>query len=80
MHSVILVQVVHRARKIVGWDVNVTWGSNSRPLEPNYLDIDGAKFHRRTDWKARFTLESGLAKTIDYWRQNLEAPKRAIIE
>ena len=46
--------------------------------EVQRLVCDYSKAHKLTGWKPRYTLEEGLEKTIDWFRENLNIYKEGI--
>ncbi len=71
--AVSLGEVVELIKKLTGReDLEVEWGLNPRPLDPNHLDVDGSKFRRRLGWIAKYSLVEGLKKTISYWKAKLK--------
>lgn len=59
---------------LMNWNGTVNW--NTRPRRPGeifYLNSSEAKATAMLGWQPKHTLIEGLEKTIDIWRENLEA-------
>ncbi len=66
-----LEEVVARLRKLAGFKGKIGWGTDPRPVDPNFLDIDPAKIGSRLGWQAEVPLQEGLARQVEYWREKL---------
>jgi len=63
--------------------VNLKIKVDSKRIRPEKSEVqrlvcDYSKAHNLTGWKPRYTLEEGLEKTIDWFRENLNLYKEGI--
>ena len=59
--------------KLTGFKGEIMWNSTpKRPLDARILIGDNSKARKLLGWKPKYTLESGLKKTIAYWRSKAE--------
>jgi nucleoside-diphosphate-sugar epimerase len=64
--------LVATALKLSGSDLEPIWGSAApRPNEPTSWVADMTKAERLLNWKPAFSLEAGLAETLDWARRSL---------
>lgn len=66
-------EVVQLIKKLVGFEGEIESGTiPRRPLDIDVLVGSYEKAERVLGWKPQYTLEEGLKKTIDFWRNNLK--------
>jgi len=53
-------------------DLKAEWNINSRTQEINRLAGDSAKARKEFDWAPTVSLEDGLKRTIDWWKNHPE--------
>ncbi len=46
-----------------------------RPVVEDFLSLDASKAKKKLGWKPKYSLDEGLSKTVEYWRQMLEGEK-----
>ncbi len=65
--------LVERLRAATGFDGEVVWDTiPKRPLDINVLIGSCAKAQETLGWTPRITLADGLARTVEYWRTQLD--------
>jgi len=65
-------QLVGLIAEIIGFRGEIEWNTiPARPLDIMELIGDYSKAKNTLGWEPEYTLEEGLEKTIDYWRQKL---------
>jgi len=69
-------EVVSLIGKLTGFQGEIVWGVKPRPYDPPSICPSGNKIMRKIGWKAKYTLEEGLKKTIAYWRGILKLNPR----
>lgn len=65
-------EVFEIIKKLTGWNGNAVWGVYIRPRESKEMGVYAKKAYERLGWIAEYTLESGLKKAIEEWREVLE--------
>lgn len=66
-------ELVEIIGKMIGFTGKVSWGRISkRQFEIKNLTIDAEKIERIVGWSPKYSLEEGLSKTIDWWREYLD--------
>jgi len=66
-------QLVEIIGEMVGFEGNVSWNRISkRPFEIHKLIIDIEKIKELLNWSPRYSLEDGLKKTINCWKEYLD--------
>ena len=66
-------EIVQMIQKISNCKSNVEWGTvakQARYIEPSRWEADMSKTKRVLQWEPKNTIESGLAKTIEWFRKN----------
>jgi dTDP-glucose 4,6-dehydratase len=65
-------QLVDLISELVGFKGKVIWNTiPARPLDIKILVGDYSKAKRLLGWEPKFTLEEGLKRTIDFWKDKL---------
>ena len=65
-------ELVYLIKKLIGFKGEIEWGTKpKRPLDIDVLIGSSEKAERVLGWRPQYTLEEGLAKTIDFWRNKL---------
>lgn len=65
-------QLVELIKEITGCEGEVIWNAiPKRPLDIAVLIGDHSKAKKLLGWEPKFTLEEGLKRTVDFWRNNL---------
>lgn len=62
-------EVVETCRRLLGWKGEVFYGVNPRPNEALRLEIDASKAQRLLGWKAEVSLDEGLRRTVQMWKE-----------
>lgn len=58
--------------ELIGFKGNINWNSTpKRPLDATALVCDTEEAKMILNWKAEYTLEEGLKKTIAYWKNSI---------
>jgi len=66
--------IIETLARISGGGNLVDYGARpSNLVDPPYIVADNTKL-KQTGWKPKYTLDTGLAQTIDWWRKELAAP------
>jgi dTDP-glucose 4,6-dehydratase len=66
-------ELVEIIGKMVDFKGEVKWCQRSlRPFEIKKLIVDTEKIRRLLGWSPRYTLEEGLKRTIEWWRNYLD--------
>ena len=65
------------AEKLNGRDLIRFGAIEANMAEPHLLLGDAGRLINEVGFKAKFDLDSGLAKTISWWKENLAGLKRA---
>jgi nucleoside-diphosphate-sugar epimerase len=64
-----LVELIH---KMIGYKGEVEWNTISyRPCEIWRIEVDPSKIKHVLGWKAKYSLEEGLEKTIGIWKNKI---------
>ena len=65
--------MVYLVKKLVGFDGEIVSGTiPKRPLDIDVLIGSYGKAEKVLGWKPQYTLEEGLKKTVDFWRNHLK--------
>ena len=65
--------LVHEAGRQIGASDLVRLGARAaRPDDPPLVAADVSRLTKELGWRPRFNLETGLADTIDWWRNHLQ--------
>ena len=56
---------------MLGWQGSIQWGIYTRPADIARLEGDYSKARRTLGWQPKYSLEDGLEKTIQEWREVL---------
>ena len=66
-------EMVHLVKKLIGFDGEIVFGTiPKRPLDIDVLIGSYEKAEKVLGWNPQYTLEEGLKKTIDFWRNHLK--------
>ena len=66
-------ELVEKIKGMTDSKSNVIWNSISkRPFEIKKLVLDIEKIKRLLNWSPRYSLEAGLERTINWWRESLD--------
>ncbi len=66
-------ELVDQIASLVDFDGEIIWGTiPARPLDVKKLVGSYEKAKRVLGWKPKYTLEEGLKKTVDFWKNKLE--------
>ena len=76
-------ETVNIVSKLIDDDINIKTKIESKRVRPEKSEVqrlvcDYSKAHKLAGWKPRYTLEEGLEKTIDWFRENLNIYKEGI--
>ena len=76
-------ETVSIINKLINNNINIKTKIVSKRVRPEKSEVqrlicDNSKAHKLTGWKPRYTLEEGLEKTIDWFRENLNIYKEGI--
>lgn len=67
-------QLVGIIQEMIGFKSEITWNSISkRPFEIDKLVMDTEKIKELLNWYPKYSLETGLEKTINWWKEYLRA-------
>lgn len=69
-------EVVKTCTRLLNWKGEVVYGVNPRPNEALTLVLDASKAQRMLGWKAEVSLEDGLRRTCEFWKQKMDNPKK----
>ena len=58
-------------KRLTGWEGKVFWGVYTRPNESQRIVVNPKKAKRILGWYPQYTLEEGLRKAIEEWKQVL---------
>lgn len=64
-------EVFEAVRRLTGWEGRVIWHVYARPSESQVLVINPKKANEVLGWKAKYSLEEGLKRAIEEWREVL---------
>jgi dTDP-glucose 4,6-dehydratase len=68
-------EVAQKIGKMIGFKGEIKTGFPKdypwRPSVTPYLSLDASRAHELLKWKPEISLEEGLQKTIEYWKENL---------
>jgi dTDP-glucose 4,6-dehydratase len=71
-HGVSIAKLVELSKQPTGFKSKIIWNTiPKRPLDIAVLVGDYSKAKRILGWKPKFTLETGLKLTTDFWRNKL---------
>ena len=56
------------SRTVLNWDGEVFFEGSPRPYDPEALLLDSHKANEKMNWTAGITLEEGIQRVADYWR------------
>jgi len=66
-------EMVHLVKKLIGFEGEIVSGTiPKRPLDIDVLVGSYEKAEKVLGWHPQYTLEEGLKKTIDFWRNHLK--------
>lgn len=72
--GVLIKELTDLIAKLIGFEGGISWVTiPARPLDIQKLVGSYEKAKRVLGWKPAYTLEEGLKKTIDFWRNKLSA-------
>jgi nucleoside-diphosphate-sugar epimerase len=64
--------VVDAVQKITQKQLSVAWNSSTpRPWEPQHWQADTTQAHRILQWKAQYSLEQGITKSLAWFEKNM---------
>jgi nucleoside-diphosphate-sugar epimerase len=69
-----IVETVHMIKKLTGFNGTIHWGNNKRPLDIIDHTLDSSKIRNALGWEPKYTLESGLLKTIENMKTSRPQP------
>lgn len=71
-------ELAEKIASLVGYDGKIVCGSYppgypQRPAyaDPTYLVLDGSKIRQKIRWEPKYTLEEGLKKTVNFWKNKI---------
>lgn len=65
-------ELVDKIKKILKWSGKIQWNTREmRPYEIYCLNTCNKKIKNIIEWKPAISLEQGLEKTIDYWKEKM---------
>jgi UDP-glucose 4-epimerase len=65
-------ELADRIAGLLGWRGTINWNTiPKRPGEIFYLNSSNEKISKRTGWEPKVSLDDGLRRTIEIWRENL---------
>lgn len=68
-------EIAQKIGKMIGFEGEIKTGFPKdypwRPSVAPYLSLDANRAHELLKWKPEISLEEGLQKTIEYWKENL---------
>jgi len=65
--------LVHLVKRLIGFEGEIEWGTKpKRPLDIDVLVGSYEKAEKVLGWRPQYTLEEGLTKTIDFWRESIK--------
>jgi nucleoside-diphosphate-sugar epimerase len=71
-HENTVIEVVNKIKDIVGYKGEIDTGFPrdypSRPTMENWMVVDSSKATRILGWKARFSVDDGLRKAVEAWK------------
>lgn len=70
-NGVSIAKLVETARRILRWEGEVVWHTHVRPADIRKLIGDYEKAKTSLGWRPRYTLEEGLKRAADEWREAL---------
>ena len=71
-----IAELLHEIARQIGRPELLRLGArNTPPTEPLLLVPEVERLHEEVGWRPRFTLPSGIADTIAWWRQRLAVPR-----
>jgi len=64
-------ELAHKIASLLGWEGRINWYTRARrPGEIYYLNSSNEKITRMLGWEPKVSLEEGLKRTIQIWKQN----------
>lgn len=70
-----IMEIAQKIAKMIGFNGEIKKGFPKdypwRPSVAPYLSLDSTKAHNLLKWKPCVSLEEGLKRTIEYWKENL---------
>jgi nucleoside-diphosphate-sugar epimerase len=68
-----IIDVVNKIKDIIGFEGQITTGFPKdypkRTQAENYLVVDSSKANKILGWKPKYSLEEGLKKAVDVWKE-----------
>ena len=65
-------ELVYLIKKLMGFEGEIEWGTKpKRPLDIDVLIGSYEKAEKVLGWRPQYTLEEGLIKTIDFWKESI---------
>lgn len=66
-------ELVYLIRRLIGFEGEIEWGTKpKRPLDIDVLIGSYEKAEKVLGWRPQYTLEEGLTKTIEFWRESIK--------
>lgn len=70
--SISMAELANKIADIIGWSGDIIWHTiPKRPLDIDTLEADISKGKAVLGWKPKYSLENGLEKAINNWRNRL---------
>lgn len=70
-----IIDVIEKIKNIIGFDGEILFGFPKnypwRPVVEPYLSLNAEKAKKILGWRPEITLDEGLKKTVDYWKDRL---------
>ena len=70
-------EIAQKLKKIIGFKGQIVHSFPPdypwRPVVEDFLSIDASKAKKRLGWSPKYSLEHGLKKTVDYWKEKLNS-------
>lgn len=68
-------ELTEKIKELIGYDKEIIYsfppGYPSRPIADPYLALDATKARNMLGWEPKVSVEEGLQKTIEYWKQKM---------
>ncbi len=68
-------ELAEKIKKLIGYQKEIIYsfppGYPSRPIADPYLALDATKARTILGWEPKVSVEEGIKKTIDYWKQKI---------
>lgn len=72
-HGVLIKELSELIAELIGFEGEISWSTiPARPLDIQKLVGSYEKAKRILSWEPKYTLEEGLRKTIDFWKNKLD--------